>query len=772
MAKEKEVTTEVKSFFSRSTVHGFSYFCDDSTALEKFFWVLSTTIMFMCAIYLILQANTDWNNHPTTTRPGVTNLQASDIQAPTITICPAFTINRWGFLRNMLNLLKFQCQGQEDCQRTDEIRQFLKTSEGVFPTRYAQGWMNSVYSSEPGWWETSDEGILAPYGPPLLIKSYVAEKLDQLQNDGPIYDMISEKYMSRANNFDIYKFLDMDITLPHLHHLNVSYTYGPIDIEDRTLRDAILVTNRVLAMALPGKLGTIIENNDFPSMAAVTWFKARDIHDFWGKLFPFTDEIFDGLANAKDLGVSVLELAPLLDPVPSYPAYHKYPRQFPHTAHKQVEKTQPDYNSQKEAWLTVAAPSFFSIRNYFGKLLTPHLKAVMEVMYHCMLRTRTLDESRYRKPHLKDLYGNLATFMKFPLADPDETLEPRWIDYKAHDKTSYWLPYDHHSFARVFEQSPDRSNNPFIPETAEELDIKEKIMDELKKTHQHQQMMLHCRWSGDSSQSCRHYFEPVLTDNGICHAFNSHGMHQTVDIDQSSYLQTFVDVFEPSLENKTIYNNQNVGKPFRMFMMLDNFEDRVLDPIRGSFKVGVTNAGSYMTSRDISVDVDPGMLTKITVSPQVINSTKAFHDLDKEVRKCLYPGENPNPKSLFKAYSQASCTFECRLEFASKACNCTPWNYPQFTLSNQFEMCDGVLSLCFKRKMEEHISAEGQCGCLPDCDSVSFDIKEYKNKLNYDRECDTSIEIGDDFLEDDFSTVYSEKVRHLDGEEFYLQTRR
>ena len=87
----------------------------------------------------------------TSTRP------ASHIQFPTITICPDFVPDRyenqssktvlypfsfilytkkfrWGFVKNMLNMLQFHCQGDYTCEDTG-IRDFLRSEDSLFPCK-------------------------------------------------------------------------------------------------------------------------------------------------------------------------------------------------------------------------------------------------------------------------------------------------------------------------------------------------------------------------------------------------------------------------------------------------------------------------------------------------------------------------------------------------------------------------------------------------------------------------------------------------------------
>ena len=53
------------------------------------------------------------------------------IDFPAITICNTFPVDRWGFLRDILNEAKFLCEGAEDCEDTMQLRRKLKPSNPI-----------------------------------------------------------------------------------------------------------------------------------------------------------------------------------------------------------------------------------------------------------------------------------------------------------------------------------------------------------------------------------------------------------------------------------------------------------------------------------------------------------------------------------------------------------------------------------------------------------------------------------------------------------------
>ena len=78
-----------------------------------------------------------------------------------------------------------------------------------------------------------------------------------------------------------------------------------------------------------------------------------------------------------------------------------------------------------------------------------------------------------------------------------------------------------------------------------------------------------------------------------------------------------------------------------------------------------------------------GTMTTITAMPSLIEAIEDLQSIPLSKRKCLFASEKD--LKLFKNYSQDGCMFECLLDLAYKATNCTPWNYPH--LHNNQNTC-------------------------------------------------------------------------------------
>ena len=133
------------------------------------------------------------------------------------------------------------------------------------------------------------------------------------------------------------------------------------------------------------------------------------------KNWQYFTQIFGNMTGIPNLGVSALDIAPMLTPVKDYITQRKYPKQFKYTAAQQMWKTQePGLQNGKYLQYPNKPANFLKdgqFKNYLGKLLGPHLEVVMEVMYHCMLRTGDIRENWM---HHKLYDGKWGGILQFP----------------------------------------------------------------------------------------------------------------------------------------------------------------------------------------------------------------------------------------------------------------------------------------------------------------------------------------------------------------------
>ena len=91
----------------------------------------------------------------------------------------------------------------------------------------------------------------------------------------------------------------------------------------------------------------------------------------------------------------------------------------------------------------------------------------------------------------------------------------------------------------------------------------------------------------------------------------------------------------------------------------------------------ISGKNNFYDTLSIAKDVKPGYITTFSVQPIEVKGTNSLQEMAESQRNCKYPHEiNSQDSHIFKTYSQASCEFECQVQFARDRCLCTPWNLP------------------------------------------------------------------------------------------------
>jgi hypothetical protein len=92
----------------------------------------------------------------------------------------------------------------------------------------------------------------------------------------------------------------------------------------------------------------------------------------------------------------------------------------------------------------------------------------------------------------------------------------------------------------------------------------------------------------------------------------------------------------------------------------------------------------------------------------------------------------PDQDSLFLIYSQKSCRFECALKAAITKVGCLPWDFPVPTRNGEAIEVDVCLSqqgndrdkkLAEFHNEMKNSSNQQSCFCMPDCETVTYDVQ-------------------------------------------------
>ena len=236
-------------------------------------------------------------------------------------------------------------------------------------------------------------------------------------------------------------------------------------------------------------------------------------------------------------------------------------------------------------------------------------------------------------------------------------------------------------------------------------------------------------------ENCK-LFEPVLTDLGICYSFNAQSSLKMLK--NSSFTKAFHEAYKYDLLGLSIENVKGAGDKFSLRFMIDSSRNFRGTSDKNPFKVIISSQQSYFDALSIAKEVKPGYETTFNIEPIEVVGTDALHDIKEEARNCKFYDEVEDD-SIFKAYSQSSCEYECKIKYAREKCFCTPWNFPTLPSQATPIVCDLYGNSCFHSEISEANVIE-QCvkKCPSDCTTVRFSLNVQEIPLNLDLYCEDS----------------------------------
>ena len=244
--------------------------------------------------------------------------------------------------------------------------------------------------------------------------------------------------------------------------------------------------------------------------------------------------------------------------------------------------------------------------------------------------------------------------------------------------------------------------------------------------------------------SCK-YFQPVITDMGMCHAFNP--LPVTDILKPSYFTKSFKNAYQYDLIlDAMIHNGTESGDSFNFFV-LGNHRNRFTNHGLGGFgpklrptkfMVGLHNSMDYFSVKGSSKVIPAGYKITWNVQAMEIAPTDGMKGISIESRKCRLYEENDGLE-IFKHYSKPACEFEFRLFKAEEACKCIPWDMP-WHAKTRYPICDIYGNYCFQRVLKRYQKSIKEC--LPGCHQLKFVSSEVREKLDADYLCSKQKEVS------------------------------
>ena len=151
------------------------------------------------------------------------------------------------------------------------------------------------------------------------------------------------------------------------------------------------------------------------------------------------------------------------------------------------------------------------------------------------------------------------------------------------------------------------------------------------------------------------------------------------------------------------------------------------------YSLGISTTLNSMDQKLNIIDLEPGLHTVVSVTPQFIETTEEFDELPAYTRNCRLPHETARLKS-FKNYSRTACEHECAFMKAVDLCKCAPWYYKNET--SNVTICETFGGFCFNKIMSTRKYYKA-CPdeCLEDCNGIQLSWEKSFRPINRKKIC-------------------------------------
>ena len=710
-----------KAYCENTTLHGWAYIPAVSRLIYRLFWAAVICGMFIGCFFIVDDANTSWIKSPTISTVKSFAKEARKVQFPTITICPVDQeLDKWGFMAAVLNTFAFVCDDDESCAKTGKIKgkfaKFLASLGATVSNEFEEKFIGeNLISVGQGQFDAMRDALtdlMAAGGPNKNLTYWENALSDYFQGDARKNKILREKFDYYSNPDNLIRdpsALTADANLTKL--FNDTFECGTkIFFENKSImscgdnRMVYVIYKCLASIGLPpiGPLGTLMSNfaylatdttldheryaNDLSQFAdAKTWMDVMGpdrIHAF----APVETEVYESLMDIQTqlfeevLPIHPLEIAAVMKPSFDFMKEESWSKAFPYTLKKLVD--------EKEAFVVENV----TINNFFGAELTPYRNKVIKALLLSGQVTFGVDK-RTPIEVVESLFPNFRTLFQ------DYALEEFGPPH-----------YKNITENRFYSDPRDDKKTVALRDNLEPLYRIIRYPDGVM--------------SGAS----------MVTDGGVCTVYNvDAGNNFFLEADDTPELLKILNNVTSYSDDKTrVQNIVGSGQAKSLMIQLQlPLSFHLGRQNTGHYKVSFNDRHGYVSNQFSGQDAFVGYQSVFMVKPTEYSATDNFKDLSIKQRKCRFSHEHPDPEnSLFKYYSQSTCSFECKLRQAYEFTKCTPWFY---WAEDWQELCDGQKTMDFVAEFS--FAPSDSCDCLEDCESVSYNIEQSNYWLEPKEQC-------------------------------------
>ncbi|XP_055610183.1 pickpocket protein 28-like [Uranotaenia lowii] len=248
-----------------------------------------------------------------------------------------------------------------------------------------------------------------------------------------------------------------------------------------------------------------------------------------------------------------------------------------------------------------------------------------------------------------------------------------------------------------------------------------------------EQLIRFCYWLGQE-EPCAEVFQTTRTHVGFCCSFNA---------DAAMYVNKTNSPYRSQTPNIRVSGS---GRHVGLSVLVDIEPQHYLAPTKSFFgaEVFIHSPDDLPGDSDFEDILQPGWDVDFGVTPIPIDSSDTLKRVPLKQRKCFMEGEGKLQSN--NLFSLNYCMAECRLRTIIKLCNCVPFYYVGYNVSEaaHVPVCTLQNTNCLRlyRKFFYSLKppkniAEGRrlsfelgmdCDCMPSCTFLNYNVQSISSK--------------------------------------------
>ncbi|KAK9499768.1 hypothetical protein O3M35_002744 [Rhynocoris fuscipes] len=257
------------------------------------------------------------------------------------------------------------------------------------------------------------------------------------------------------------------------------------------------------------------------------------------------------------------------------------------------------------------------------------------------------------------------------------------------------------------------------------------------------EMFMYCEWHGDRVE-CTDFFNPSLTDEGICCVFNRlkrdfifKNPRDLSDLNITfpgeSYDWTPERGYQSNISFDVLPRRaRGPGTHMGLTIVINAELDEYFCATDNSqgFKIMLNNPTETPKISSFAISVEAGKETKLVIEPKLTTASDQMRGIDKSKRQCYF--ETERQLFFYRTYSQNGCNLECEANFTIRRCGCVLYHMPK---NASTRICGKKDDKCIKdakskpeilEQSDDETSESNrvnrihQCDCLPACNEITY----------------------------------------------------